>query len=147
MIPGAGSGHMTACTLPGALASAAAARAFVRQVLEDEGPSEFPDAELCASELVANAVGHTRSGLPGGMLTLQVTVTAGGVRIEIRDAGTADSAAPAVPAQRPPLDAERGRGLWLVEALSARCKFEPGIAWCELDLETSARAVTGRTAA
>jgi anti-sigma regulatory factor (Ser/Thr protein kinase) len=138
---------VTACTLLGALASAAAARAFVRQVLEDDGLSEFPDAELCASELVANAVGHTRSGLPGGMLTLQVTVTADGVRIEVRDAGTPDGAAPAVPAQRPPLDAERGRGLWLVEALSARCKFGPGIAWCELDLEAGARAVNGRTAA
>jgi anti-sigma regulatory factor (Ser/Thr protein kinase) len=139
---------MTACTLPGALASAAAARSFVRQILEDEGLPEFTDdAELCASELVANAVGHTWSGLPGGTLALQVTVTIGGVRIEVRDAGAPDGAAPAVPAQRPPLDAERGRGLWLIEALSARCEFGPGIAWCELGLEASARAVTGRAAA
>lgn len=139
---------MTACTLPGVPASASAARSFTRQVLEAAGIPECPDAELCASELAANAAGHTRSGSPGGTFTVRVTVTGSGtVRIEVRDAGTADNAAPAIPAQRPPLEAEHGRGLWLVEALSARCGFELGFAWCELDLESGACAVTGRAAA
>lgn len=139
---------MTACTLPGVPASAGTARSFTRQVLEAAGVPECPDAELCVSELAANAAEHTRSGSQGGTFTVRVTVTGSGtVRIEVRDAGTADSAASAVPAQRPPMDAEHGRGLWLVEALSARRGFELGLAWCELDLESDACAMTGRAAA
>lgn len=137
---------MAECALPGVPASAAVGRGFVHQVLADIG-AECADAELCASELAANAVCHSLSGGPGGTFTLRVTIAAGTVRIEVRDAGTADTNTAAVPASPPPLDAEGGRGLWLVEALSARCGFAPGLAWCELEREAGASAVTGRAAA
>jgi serine/threonine-protein kinase RsbW len=57
----------------------------VRQVREDLGPvldgcPVADDFVLPASELVTNAVGHSRSGLPGGLFT---------VRVEMRENGNA----------------------------------------------------------
>ena len=126
------------CTLPGVAASAAAARKFTWRVLEAAGVSAGGEAELCASELAGNALEHTRSGQPGGIFTLQVTVSAQGVRIEVRDAGAADGDAPVVSAQCPPPGAERGRGLWIIAALTHRFQFTPGRAWCEFDLPETA---------
>ena len=132
--PQAGEAVTASCTLPGVAASAAAARRLTRQVLKDAGSPAVDEAELCASELAANAVEHTRSGRPGGTFTIEVTATPATVRIAVRDAGAADGAAPAAPAQRPPLAAESGRGLWLVTMLASRFELTPGNAWCELDL-------------
>jgi len=130
----AGEAVTASCTLPGVLSSAAAARQLTRQVLQDAGLPAIDEAELCASELAANAVEHTMSGRPGGTFTIEVTASAAVVRIGVRDAGTADGGAPVAPAQRPPLAAESGRGLWLVTMLAARLELTPGSAWCELEL-------------
>ena len=104
---------MTATTLPGRPESARAAREFAAGCLA--GCPSCDDAVLCVDELVANAVQHSRSGLPGGTIEVRIAVAAGEwLRVEVQDAGPL---APAVPAQRGPLD-ERGRGLALVVSLA-----------------------------
>jgi serine/threonine-protein kinase RsbW len=72
----------------------------------------FTDALiLLASELVTNAVLHSRSGLPGGTLTVRVEVHPGDYAwLEVQDQGG--------PWGGRPLDDEHGRGLELVAALA-----------------------------
>jgi serine/threonine-protein kinase RsbW len=87
------------CYLPGRVCSAQAAE----------------DILVCATELAANAVLHSRSGLPGGHFSVEVAVCAGQwVRVAVEDSGgpwaergTGDG------------DTEGGRGLHIVSALSA----------------------------
>ena len=92
-------------------------------------PGRLPfrdDAVLCVDELVANAVQHSRSGLPGGTIEVRIAVAAGEwLRVEVQDAGPL---APAVPAQRGPLD-EHGRGLALVVALAEVFGADGGLRW------------------
>ena len=97
------------CTLPGLPEAARAAREFTTACLP--GCPSVYEAMLCVSELVANAIEHSRSGLPGGTIEVRIAVAAGEwLRVEVQDAGPLASA---VPAQRGPFD-ERGRGLALV---------------------------------
>jgi serine/threonine-protein kinase RsbW len=87
------------CYLPGRVCSVQAAE----------------DILVCATELAANAVLHSRSGLPGGHFSVEVAVCAGQwVRVAVKDSGgpwaergTGDG------------DTEGGRGLHIVSALSA----------------------------
>lgn len=73
------------------------------------------DIELCVDELVANAVAHTFSGC-GGRVTTLIEIGCGVVRISVID----DGAAQTKPHVRTELFGEGGRGLRLVEELSAR---------------------------
>lgn len=67
---------------------------------------------LLASELFANSLRHSSSGLPGET----VTVGAGAVGVEV-----ADRSGPGVPELRPAgADAEDGRGLKIVDRLAER---------------------------
>jgi anti-sigma regulatory factor (Ser/Thr protein kinase) len=118
--------------LPGSVASAAAARHFVREVLAAVGCPDSDDAELCASELVANSAVHSLSSGPKGTILVRVDAWPGGARVEVRDAGTRPGAAvPAVPEAEPSLDAESSRGLWLVGQTADTFGFAPGVAWCQ----------------
>lgn len=94
--------------------SASAARRFVRQVL-DTWECGDPDAVLiCTDELVTNAIIHVSSDID-----VVVRRTDDNIRVEVHD----DS-------PRPPLrrvhamDADSGRGLRVVEALSGRWGVE-----------------------
>ncbi|WP_327734984.1 ATP-binding protein [Streptomyces nojiriensis] len=96
--------------------SARAVRQFVGDTLAEWGLSERrDDIRLCASELAANAVLH---GVPlGREFSVRLTREEGELWIEVRDSG------PGCPAPRQPdSEAQRGRGLWMVTALSD--KFE-----------------------
>jgi anti-sigma regulatory factor (Ser/Thr protein kinase) len=124
--------------LPGRPESAAAARSLVRQVLGEDHPSAG-DAALVVSELVGNAVTHTRSGQPGGTITVAVETSAQppAVCIRVRDAGgpgTPDLAAAAE-------SSEHGRGLSIVAALAAEWgsqASETGRAtWCRLTQDSN----------
>lgn len=92
-------------------------RDFIRRYL-DGWPcpaAAVEDIVLCATELAANAVCHSRSGLPGGHLTVQVVVRPGKwVEVAVEDAGgpwvTRDMGD----------NAECGRGLQIVSALSTQ---------------------------
>lgn len=96
--------------LPGLPASVTEARRFVTAYLHDL-PSEIVDrAELVVSELATNALKHTQSGQPGGMLWVTVTLFDAATRISVTDQG-----APTEPvATLPDGCAEGGRGLLLM---------------------------------
>lgn len=113
--------------LPDSPRAAALARAHTRTfVLSQRLAGLVDDATLLVSELVTNAVRHV-----GGRPQLTLTVDDSGLRISVTDKGTG------IPVPRHP-DAEHtnGRGLSLVEHLSARWGFtrEPhcSTVWCEL---------------
>ncbi|WP_343233452.1 ATP-binding protein [Streptomonospora sp. PA3] len=84
--------------------------------------------DLLGTELAANAVRHSRSGEPGGRYTLRVDRCAEGMTFTCRDGGlpetrALDARARAHLSPDPAgleADAERGRGLALVDALSTR---------------------------
>jgi anti-sigma regulatory factor (Ser/Thr protein kinase) len=94
-------------TLPHDLSSAGAARDLVRAELA--GLDLADDAALIASELVVNAVDH---GSPP--VVLEVTRAGGQAVIAVENSGSAQPA-PREPAQ----DVPRGRGLGIVDRLSA----------------------------
>jgi anti-sigma regulatory factor (Ser/Thr protein kinase) len=101
--------------LPGDLTSAWQARSAVRQALSNWGMDRFPgDAELLASELVANAAEHG-DGKPIG-LDMRRHAEPGeqpGITCEVTDTS------PAMPQRTEPgPDCERGRGLAIVNALA-----------------------------
>jgi anti-sigma regulatory factor (Ser/Thr protein kinase) len=101
--------------LPADLTSARQARVAIRQALADWGMDHFSgDAELLASELVANAAEHG-DGKPVG-LALRRHAEPGeqpGITCEVTDTS------PAMPRRTEPgPDAERGRGLAIVDALA-----------------------------
>jgi anti-sigma regulatory factor (Ser/Thr protein kinase) len=101
--------------LPADLTSARQARLAIRQALAAWGMDHLAgDAELLASELVANAAEHG-DGTPVS-LALRRHTNPGqqpGITCEVTDAS------PAIPRRADPgPDAERGRGLAIVEALS-----------------------------
>ncbi|MEU0492130.1 ATP-binding protein [Nocardiopsis sp. NPDC006139] len=104
-------------TLPGEdLGSVSKARSWVTGTLlrwEVEPPEELP---MLVSELVTNAIKHTRSGLPDGRVTLRLDIYGDRIRLVVKDAGPR-------PGRRvrrgdPSPEDTHGRGLLLVEALS-----------------------------
>jgi anti-sigma regulatory factor (Ser/Thr protein kinase) len=102
---------------PGTPRQVRAARRFVAGLLD--GSPFRDDAVIIVSELVTNATLHSRSGNPGGLVTVQVTRWRLGVRIAVTDQGSGSR--PAVgdsgPGREP---AESGHGLYLVGRLAAR---------------------------
>jgi serine/threonine-protein kinase RsbW len=110
--------------LPGVPESARAAREFAAKALA--GFPAADDAVLCVDELVANSVQHSCSGLPGGVIEVRLTVTAGSVLAEVRDGGPL---APPAGVSRDAL-AVRGRGLVLVGALAVASGSDgAGLRW------------------
>jgi serine/threonine-protein kinase RsbW len=118
-------GMTQTCTLPGRSEAARAAREFTAACLP--GCPAADDAVLCVDELVVNAIQHSRSGLPGGTVTIRVAVTPGkGLRVEVEDAGPLASGS--APAEPDALD-EHGRGLVLVVSLADVFGADKGLRW------------------
>lgn len=120
--------------LPAHVTAAPRARRYVGDLLRAAGHPATGDAELLVTELVANAVRHSDSRRPDGMVRITVSDRGDGViRIEVTDDGSATD----VPHLRPPTDdAEGGRGLLLVQALATRWghrrQQSRRTVWCEL---------------
>jgi anti-sigma regulatory factor (Ser/Thr protein kinase) len=96
-------------TYPGGTEHLRAVRADQRAVLR-ECP-RAGDVILCASELAANAVLHSRSRLPGGTFTVRTTVSPNRcVRIEVEDDGG--------PWNQAMIDPTRHHGLDIVRAVA-----------------------------
>jgi anti-sigma regulatory factor (Ser/Thr protein kinase) len=93
------------------------ARGFVARTLAAAGlPGVDSDAAtLLTSELVTNAVLHTASGKPGGMVTVVVLGLPDGVLVEVRDGGSASA-----PVVKTDALAGEGQGLYLVQQLAAQ---------------------------
>lgn len=117
-------------SLPRSLSSPATARGAVRDVLGRAGTDEdcISTAQVVVSELVTNAVVHARSDVD-----LVLRVDGPRLRVEVADHG---GGRPAV--LHPPPDADRGRGLLLVESLAERWGVRHDdhskVVWAELPL-------------
>lgn len=108
-------------TFRGEPAQVPLAREFVfRYLNERHCPAEtVQDILVCVSELAANAVLHSRSGLPGGHFSVEVVCAGQSVHVAVEDSG-----GPWAERAHDGMDEEYGRGLQVVSALSA----EMGIA-------------------
>ena len=122
---------MTVAAVPGQVR---AARAFVAGAVGGSHPLADV-AVLLASEVVSNSVRHGGSGVPGGLVTVTVAVAGGSVRVEVTDRG-GDGSPVLRPAAGADDGAEGGRGMRLVDALSARWGYQRGgglaTTWFEL---------------
>lgn len=98
-----------------------------------EGCPVADDAVLCLSELVSNAILHSRSREPGGSFTVQAQMHGHRLRVEVCDQGG--------PWQSPDpasADEKNGRGLLIVSQLASRWGCEGHsqhgwTVWYELD--------------
>jgi anti-sigma regulatory factor (Ser/Thr protein kinase) len=136
-------------TVPGTEPSVALVRRFAHTTLGTEHPC-LDDVRLCLSELATNAVKHSDSGLPGGLIDVLIAAGHTVIRVEVTDdgvrahpscgTGTARTGAAAeaeacvrgeaqieaqvkaeVGARRHAgAESEGGRGLPIVDALAAR---------------------------
>jgi anti-sigma regulatory factor (Ser/Thr protein kinase) len=114
--------------LPGQLESVAVARTLTRDATQ---PGIRDAAVRCVSELVANAAIHSRSGRPGGRISVTLqTEPHGRLLIEVVDEG-----APGRPHVAAPAD-EHGRGLGIVDVLAETWGVKPlhtgRCTWCRL---------------
>ena len=100
-------------TVPGLPDHVREARRLVAKALGDL-PDRRDDAVLMTSELVTNAVLHTESRRPGGTVMITVLESAGGVRVEVADAGSELTA----PVARTNVLSADGHGLFLVQSLA-----------------------------
>ncbi|MEU6716311.1 ATP-binding protein [Nonomuraea sp. NPDC046802] len=115
--------------LPGVARSVSLARRWAVDVLTAAGHQNADDARLVVSELVGNAVLHTGSGRPGGLVAVKIFEIGDGLaRIEVIDEG-----ASTVPKPREPCEDNcHGRGLLLVEQASIRWGVRPAPLRCNL---------------
>ncbi|TMR97997.1 ATP-binding protein [Nonomuraea basaltis] len=102
---------------PGVPSSVPVARHCVKCVLTTAGHRNVTGVQLVVSELVANAVMHSVSGLAGGLITLDVRAIGNDLaRIDVMDDGGLT-----VPYVRQPSEMEcSGRGLQIVEETALR---------------------------
>ncbi|QYC39906.1 hypothetical protein Nocox_11440 [Nonomuraea coxensis DSM 45129] len=128
--------------LPGELGSVRVARHCVKIVLTAAGHQDVADVQLVVTELVANAVQHSISGLAGGLITLDVRSIGDQLaRIDVMDDGGLT-----VPHVRRSdiLDCS-GRGLHLVAETALRWGVGDNalggrVIWAEVLTAESARA-------
>ena len=121
-------------TIPGRPECVHVAREFVAARLR-EGYACADTAVLLTSELVTNSAVHSDSRRHGGTITVTLIAVPDGIRAEVIDEGGAT-----VPSLRPgpglPDLSDTGRGLQLIEALSARWDYwsdeEGTVTWFEL---------------
>src|SRR3984885_11108533 len=103
-------------TIPGRPEQVSLARAFVAQTLATNQTGADADAAtLLTSEIVTNAIQHTKSGIDGGTVTIVVIGVLRGVLVEIIDDGSAGT-----PVVKGDLYAAEGHGLFLVQHLAAQ---------------------------
>ncbi|HWG01165.1 MAG TPA: ATP-binding protein [Trebonia sp.] len=102
-------------TVPGRPEHVARARAFIARTLAPLPRIDSDAATLLTSELVTNAIQHTRSGADDGTVTVVVIEITDGVLVEVVDDG-----APGTPIVKGDLYAVDGHGLYLVQQYAAQ---------------------------
>ena len=108
-------------TIPGCPEQVGLARAFVARTLRTNQVGADPDAAtLLTSEIVTNAIQHTKSGVDGGTVTIVVIGVSRGVLVEIIDDGSAGT-----PVVKGDLYAAEGHGLFLVQHLASQWGYLP----------------------
>ena len=119
-IGGARATVLGSLTIPGRPEQVSAARAFVARTLSAHRPGTDADtATLLTSEIVTNAIMHTKSGVEGGTVAIGVIAIPGGVLVEVIDGGSA-----ATPIVKGDLYAAEGHGLFLVEHLASQWGYQ-----------------------
>jgi anti-sigma regulatory factor (Ser/Thr protein kinase) len=118
--------------LPGTPQAVSVARQIARQLLGDEHPAT-ETAVLLLSELVTNSVMHSKSGAPGGTVTVALCSGPAGILIQVRDdGGPSEPRVSAISAD----GAEHGYGLLLVDALAERwgtiSSPDGRVTWCRV---------------
>ena len=109
----AGAAVLGSLTIPGRPEHVREARAFVAKALGELHPS-IDTAVLLTSELVTNSVMHSSSRCAGGSISVLITETSGGLRIEVADEGSELSS----PVVRGDVYASDGHGLFLVQTMA-----------------------------
>jgi anti-sigma regulatory factor (Ser/Thr protein kinase) len=132
--------------LPGIKSSVPLIRRYVSLALDLAGHQYSDDVQLVLTELAGNAVVHTRSGAPGGLITVELSeISKGLARIEVTDEGAATVPNFGVSKH----DGSSGRGLQLVDQLSARWGVRPGsighTVWAEVITLNDATAERRKT--
>jgi serine/threonine-protein kinase RsbW len=126
--------------LPGTPESVRAARLMARRLLGDGNP-DAETVELVVSELVTNAVVHSKSGAPGGTVTVALCPGPGGVMVQVRDDGGPSEPRLTGVAADTGIGAEHGYGLVLVDALADRwgtiSSPDGRITWCRIGVQAS----------
>ncbi|MFI6578388.1 ATP-binding protein [Nocardiopsis sp. NPDC050513] len=108
--------HQARRTFPGeTLTTVALARTWVVSTLRTWDIAVPDMLPLVTSELVTNALTHTRSGLPGENVTLRLYVHQDRIRVAVKDAGPKPGRTPRMRPRN--ASSTHGRGLLLVEAL------------------------------
>ena len=102
-------------TCPGFPEEVSRARRWTRDILR--GSPMADDAELIVSELSANAILHTASGLEAGSFHLALAVSRQVIALSVTDGGGTGTAPKA---EHQDGEAEHGRGLGMVTALAHR---------------------------
>lgn len=106
------SSFIASIDLPPVPTSVPLARRLVRDVLRTwNAPQDHEDAELLVAEVVANVVDH----VGGAVLTLELTLGGGWLRI-----GVVDGSAIRPIVREMSLERERGRGMQLVDRIADR---------------------------
>jgi anti-sigma regulatory factor (Ser/Thr protein kinase) len=119
---------VAARVFPGHPQQVAAARRWAAELAAAQGASPG-DARLITSELVTNAIAHTRSSQRGGRLTVAIATEPGQITIHVHDLGTGN--ANRMLPTRWPVDmggdglTEGHRGLWIVTALGSEWGTRP----------------------
>jgi anti-sigma regulatory factor (Ser/Thr protein kinase) len=132
--------------LPGTPQSVSAARRMARDLLGDDHPAT-ETTMLLVSELVTNSLMHSKSGAPGGVVTVVLCSGPAGVLVQVSDSG-----GPSEPCLSPGTadDDEHGFGLLLVDVLAERwgsiCSPEGRVTWCRVGGPGFAHAVWPRPA-
>jgi serine/threonine-protein kinase RsbW len=111
----AGAAVLGSLAIPGRPEHVREARAFAARILAGLGPAA-ETAVLLTSELVTNAVRHSRSRRPGGTVSMLILESPDGVRVEVTDDGCEDG----VPVVKADAFASDGHGLMLVQSLAAQ---------------------------
>jgi serine/threonine-protein kinase RsbW len=121
-------------TFPGRPESAHAARMWVVSHMPCAPVAD--DVALMVSELVTNALRYSRSGLPGGSLTVRLAIRTGRLRVDVIDQGPDYEQAAPVPRVDTPLDGVPGLGVGLVivRKLADRWGAEGPDSWFTLGL-------------
>lgn len=108
------SGVLGSLTIPGGPQHVAGARKFIARTVCLIPGIDCDAATLMTSELVTNAIQHTRSG-DGGEVTVTVIGLPDGVLVEVTDQGSAQA-----PVVRNDLYTAAGHGLYLVQQFAAQ---------------------------
>jgi anti-sigma regulatory factor (Ser/Thr protein kinase) len=131
---------ISSLVIPGRAEHVAAARQFAALVLRAHSRDDDGTVGLLLTELLSNSLAYSNSGKPGGMITVTVTVTPEKVVGEVADDGGDGEP---VLGGRPGEEAERGRGLMLVDELSDGWGYFGGgqgslVTWFECTLKAGA---------